>query len=229
MSIQSQPTSSVLPVAYQLAAGKWRSTLAHQGSALRPGQRLVKRWIDLIGASVFLCCAWPLLLIVAFAIKVEDGGPIFYYAKRVGEQGRLFTMYKFRSMVVTADYQGDDQAHHRHKRVHDPRITRVGRLLRSSSLDELPQLFNVLKGEMSLVGPRPEQPWLVEQYADWQYRRLSVPQGMTGWWQVNGRSNNVMHLYTAQDLYYIDHYSLWLDCQILWRTIRVVLAREGAY
>jgi len=116
-----------------------------------------------------------------------------------------------------------------HKQVNDPRITRVGRLIRRTSLDELPQLLNVLKGDMSLVGPRPELPWLVEQYERWQYRRLSVPQGITGWWQVNGRSNNLMHLSTAQDLYYIENYSLWLDLQILWRTVTVVLLGKGAY
>ena len=102
-------------------------------------------------------------------------------------------------------------------------------MIRRTSLDELPQLLNVLKGDMSLVGPRPELPWLVEQYERWQYRRLTVPQGITGWWQVNGRSNNLMHLNTDQDLYYVENYSLWLDLQILWRTVTVVLRGKGAY
>ncbi len=198
-------------------------------------QRMLKRVLDIIGAGVALCCAAPIMAAVAVAIKLEDQGPIFYYAQRVGEQGRPFTMYKFRSMVINADKQQsqvnqvDEQGHVIHKQVDDPRVTRVGRFIRRTSLDELPQLLNVLKGEMSLVGPRPELPWLVEQYERWQYRRLAVPQGMTGWWQVNGRSNNLMHLSTEQDLYYIENYSLWLDLQILWRTVGVVLRGKGAY
>lgn len=204
-------------------------------SPLDTFQRLIKRMIDMLGAGLILCCTWPIMALVALAIKLEDGGPIFYYAERVGEHGRFFTMYKFRSMVINADRhqsqvnQVDANGQIIHKQVNDPRVTKVGRLIRRTSLDELPQLFNVLKGEMSLVGPRPELPWLVEQYERWQYRRLSVPQGITGWWQVNGRSNNLMHLNTDQDLYYIENYSLWLDLQILWRTISVVLRGKGAY
>ncbi|MBX3012090.1 MAG: sugar transferase [Caldilineaceae bacterium] len=101
--------------------------------------------------------------------------------------------------------------------------------IRRTTLGELPQLFKVLKGEMSLVGPRPELPWLVAKYEPWQHKRFAVPQGITGWWQINGRSDNLMHLHTQQDLYYIQNYSLWLDLQILWRTITVVLRGRGAY
>lgn len=204
-------------------------------SPLDAFQRVVKRLIDIVGATLVLCCAWPVMATVALAIKWEDGGPIFYRAERVGEHGRLFSMYKFRSMVVNADRiqsqvnQVDANGHVIHKQANDPRVTWVGRFIRRTSLDELPQLFNVLKGDMSLVGPRPELPWLVEQYERWQYRRLSVPQGITGWWQVNGRSNNLMHLNTEQDLYYIENYSIWLDLQILWRTASVVLRGKGAY
>jgi lipopolysaccharide/colanic/teichoic acid biosynthesis glycosyltransferase len=115
------------------------------------------------------------------------------------------------------------------KRPDDPRITRVGRFIRRTSLDELPQLFNVLKGDMSLVGPRPELPWLVELYEPWQRKRFAVPQGMTGWWQVNGRSDKEMHRHTDEDLYYVQHYSLWLDLMILARTVFVVLRGRGAY
>jgi lipopolysaccharide/colanic/teichoic acid biosynthesis glycosyltransferase len=178
---------------------------------------------------------WPLMLVVAIAIKLEDGGPILYSSARVGENGRIFYMHKFRSMVVNADKlqhivnQVDENGKVLFKHADDPRITRLGRFLRRTSIDELPQLFNVIKGEMSLVGPRPELPWLVETYEPWQRKRFAVPQGITGWWQVNGRSDNPMHLHTDQDLYYVQHYSLWLDIQILWRTLSVVLRGRGAY
>ena len=198
-------------------------------------QRLVKRLLDIFISSVALLLASPIMALTALAIKLEDGGPILYGAQRVGENGQLFRMWKFRSMVINADKvvpklgQQDASGQTFHKTAHDPRITRVGRLIRRTSLDELPQLFNVLMGEMSVVGPRPELPWLVEKYEPWQRKRFAVPQGMTGWWQVNGRSDNPMHLHTEQDLYYIQHYSVWLDLQILWRTIAVVVRGRGAY
>lgn len=200
--------------------------------ALDSFQRLLKRLLDLMLSSVAILLSLPLLLLVAIVIKMEDGGPIFYIAERVGEHGRLFKMLKFRSMIVNADQAvvtSGRVASDLHKRPDDPRVTRIGRFLRRTSLDELPQLFNVLRGEMSIVGPRPELPWLVAQYEPWQRKRLTVPQGMTGWWQVNGRSNHMMHLHTEQDLYYIQNYSLWLDLQILWRTIPAVLRGRGAY
>ena len=115
------------------------------------------------------------------------------------------------------------------KSASDPRVTRVGRFIRSTSLDELPQVFNVLRGDMSLVGPRPEQPWLVDRYESWQRKRFAVPQGMTGWWQVNGRSDKPMHLHTEDDLYYVRNYSLLLDLRILLKTVWVVLRGRGAY
>jgi len=116
-----------------------------------------------------------------------------------------------------------------YKRRDDPRVTRVGGILRRSSLDELPQLWNVLRGEMSLVGPRPELPWLVAKYELWQRKRFAVPQGMTGWWQINGRSDRPMYHNTQDDLYYVQNYSLLLDLQILLRTIPKVLRGDGAY
>jgi len=198
-------------------------------------QRFGKRLMDIGLATMGLLFLWPIMLVVAIAIKLEDRGPILYSSKRVGENGRLFYMHKFRSMVVDADQlqslvsEKNEQGHLLFKHADDPRITRVGRLIRRASIDELPQLFNVLKGDMSLVGPRPELPWLVENYESWQRKRFAVPQGITGWWQVNGRSENPMHLHTDQDLYYIQHYSLWLDIHILWRTISVVFRGRGAY
>jgi len=160
---------------------------------------------------------------------------VLFRQERVGEDGRHFHMYKFRSMVRNAEKRSDELIRRDedgrlvYKRRNDPRATRIGKILRRTSLDELPQLFNVLKGEMSLVGPRPEMPWVVEEYEPWQYQRLAVPQGITGWWQVNGRSDKPMHLHTDEDLYYIKHYSLLLDVFILWKTIGAVLKRKGAF
>lgn len=197
--------------------------------------RIVKRAFDLVIASTLLLLVWPLMVLIAVAIKLDSPGPAFFVQQRVGENARLFAMIKFRSMVVNAEQLAPqvmasaESGVVQHKTPNDPRVTRVGRVLRRTSLDELPQLFNVLRGEMSLVGPRPELPWLVERYERWQRRRFAVPPGMTGWWQINGRSERAMHLHTEDDLYYIQNYSPLLDLQILWRTIGVVLRGRGAY
>jgi lipopolysaccharide/colanic/teichoic acid biosynthesis glycosyltransferase len=171
----------------------------------------------------------------AALIVLEDGFPIIFRQKRVGENGRVFDMLKFRTMIRNAE-QLKDQVEKRdeygnliHKSKDDPRVTRVGRLLRRLSMDELPQLFNVLTGTMSLVGPRPEMPYLVNKYQPWQRKRFAVPPGLTGWWQVNGRSEKPMHLHTEDDLFYIQNYSIWLDIQILARTVWVVIFGKGAY
>jgi lipopolysaccharide/colanic/teichoic acid biosynthesis glycosyltransferase len=172
---------------------------------------------------------------VALAVWLDDPGPVFFRQTRVGENGRLFKMYKFRTMVVGAEKmqsqvgKEDLQGRSIHKTPDDPRVTRVGRFLRRTSLDELPQIFNVLKGNMSLVGPRPELPFLVAKYERWQRTRFMVPQGITGWWQVNGRSDRPMHLNTEDDLYYIQNYSLLFDLRILVMTIWVALRGQGAY
>ena len=198
-------------------------------------RHIVKRTFDLAVTSLGLLLASPLLLVIAAAIKLDSRGPVIYKQQRVGENCRLFWMYKFRTMVVDADRralevaQADASGQIIHKRKDDPRVTRIGRFLRRTSLDELPQLFNVLKGDMSLVGPRPELPWLVERYETWQRKRFAVPPGITGWWQVNGRSDKPMHLNTEDDLYYIQNYSLLLDLRILLKTVGVVLRGKGAY
>jgi len=176
-----------------------------------------------------------MMTLISLVVWIFDGRPVFFLQKRVGENGRIFEMYKFRTMIKNADKikevveQTDAEGNLIHKNEDDPRVTGIGRFLRRFSLDELPQLFNVVMGTMSLVGPRPELPYLVEKYHAWQRKRFAVPPGITGWWQINGRSERVMHLHTEDDLYYINNYSLWLDIQILIRTIWTVLLGKGAY
>ena len=203
--------------------------------ALNEVQWLVKRLFDLVVGSLTTLLLLPLMGLVALLVRLDSPGPVIFRQTRVGENGRLFSMYKFRSMLDGAEQlqavvnEENGSGDLIHKKPDDPRVTRLGRLLRRTSLDELPQLFNVLKGEMSLVGPRPELPWMLDQYEPWQHKRFAVPQGMTGWWQVNGRSEKPMHLHTDDDLYYVQNYSLWMDIYILVKTPWVVLRGKGAY
>jgi exopolysaccharide biosynthesis polyprenyl glycosylphosphotransferase len=197
--------------------------------------RLIKRGFDLSIASLLLLPGLPVMGMIALLVRLDSKGPILLHQERVGENGRIFRMLKFRSMRADSDEiheaaaDAPDNDSLLHKRRDDPRVTKVGHLLRRSSLDELPQLFNVLKGEMSLVGPRPEMPWFVDRYDAWQLKRFAVPQGITGWWQVNGRSDKPMHQNTEDDLYYIYNYSLWLDLRILLRTPFAVIRGKGAF
>jgi len=196
--------------------------------------RLIKRVFDIVVTLLLLLLAGPLMALIALLIRMDSGGHSILRQQRVGENGRHFPMYKFRTMrtgVEAAELNApvSDDGPVIHKRRDDPRVTRAGRLLRRYSLDELPQLFNVLKGDMSLVGPRPELPWLVDRYESWQRKRFAVPQGLTGWWQINGRSDRPMHLHTEDDLYYVYNYSLWLDVQILLQTPVAVLRGQGAF
>ena len=203
--------------------------------ALNEYQRLSKRIFDLLITLISVPLSLPFMVLVTVAIRLDSPGAGILRQQRVGENGRLFMMYKFRTMVENADElrhlveHMDENGNLIHKSQDDPRVTRVGRFLRSTSLDELPQLFNVLKGDMSLVGPRPELPYLVKRYETWQRKRFAVPQGITGWWQVNGRSDKPMHLHTEDDLFYVQNYSMWLDLQILLKTIWVALTRKGAF
>lgn len=185
--------------------------------------RAIKRVFDLAIGGAALLLLLPLMATLALAVKLDSRGPAFYGPWRVGENGRLFRMWKFRTMVLGADRRP------RHKERVDPRTTRLGRMLRRWSLDELPNLWNVLLGEMSLVGPRPEQPWIVERYEPWQRKRLAAPPGMTGWWQVNGRSDLPLHENVEYDIYYVQNYSPLLDLIILCKTIPAVLRGRGAY
>jgi exopolysaccharide biosynthesis polyprenyl glycosylphosphotransferase len=203
--------------------------------ALSDYQLFTKRVFDIILTSLLMVPALLLMGVISIAVWLDDPGPILFRQTRIGENGRLFKMYKFRTMVVGAEDMlhlvdsKDEQGRPVYKVPDDPRITRIGKFLRHTSLDELPQLLNVMEGKMSLVGPRPELPHLVAQYQRWQRKRFAVPQGITGWWQVNGRSNKPMHLNTEDDLYYLQHYSLFLDIKILIQTIWVVLRGRGAF
>jgi exopolysaccharide biosynthesis polyprenyl glycosylphosphotransferase len=206
-----------------------------RASAIDDYQRMMKRAFDVIFGLIALVLVMPLMAVSALLLFLDDGSPILFRQKRVGENGRLFEMLKFRTMVKNAEQiqkqveKRDADGNVIHKSKDDPRITKVGRFLRRFSMDELPQFINVVRGDMSLVGPRPELPYLVEKYQPWQRKRFAIPPGITGWWQVNGRSDKPMHLHTEDDLYYIANYSLWLDIVILMRTIWVIFAGRGAY
>lgn len=201
-----------------------------------PIDRLLKRVFDLAVSAAGLVVLAPLFVVIAILIKLGSKGPVFYRSRRVGEGGKPFEMIKFRTMMQGADRSESalisetaDGKLVFDKRRDDPRITPIGRFLRRYSLDELPQLYNVLIGEMSLVGPRPELPALVERYEPWQRKRFGVPQGMTGWWQISGRGSKAKYLHAEDDLFYIQNYSLLLDLRILWRTLGAVIRGEGAF
>lgn len=174
----------------------------------------LKRAVDVFGASVGLVLASPLLAVAAAATKLEDGGPVLYRQRRVGLAGKEFELVKLRTMIVGAEREGARWAVNEG----DPRITRVGRILRRLSLDEVPQLWNVVRGEMSLVGPRPTLPYQVERYTAPQRRRLDVKPGITGWAQVHGRARLRWEDRIELDLWYVDNRSTWLDLKILART-----------
>ncbi|MBO9370584.1 MAG: undecaprenyl-phosphate glucose phosphotransferase [Chloroflexi bacterium] len=203
--------------------------------AISKGALFVKRLIDVTLATMGLLLGAPLFLLIALAIRLDSPGPIIFRQTRVGLRGRHFEMYKFRSMHVGAEEQQDMLADINEadgpifKIRDDPRLTRVGRILRRLSMDELPQLVNVLRGEMSLIGPRPPIPAEVEKYQEWHKKRLEAPPGMTGLWQVSGRSRLSFDEMVLLDIYYIENWSLWLDFKILMRTIPKVLLGEGAY
>ncbi len=194
-----------------------------------------KRAFDIIGATGAILISWPMMLVVAIAIKLDDGGPVLFRQTRVGTKGKEFECLKFRSMVVNAEALKAELLAQNEadgalfKMEHDPRSTRVGRVIRRYSLDEFPQFFNVLLGDMSLVGPRPALPTEVETYKAHVLRRLDVRPGITGLWQVSGRSDLDWDETVRLDLYYVDNWSLLQDIVILLRTIRVVIVGAGAY
>ncbi|MBN2010329.1 sugar transferase [candidate division KSB1 bacterium] len=195
----------------------------------------IKRFLDILFSIVFIILSSPIMLATIIAIKLNSRGPIFYKQIRSGLNGRKFTLYKFRSMIVGAEMKKKQLEMQNEmdgpvfKMKHDPRITRVGKFIRKFSIDELPQLFNVLKGDISIVGPRPPLPVEVEMYEHWQRRRLSLKPGITCTWQVSGRNNINFERWMEMDLEYIDNWSLWLDFKIMFKTFFVVITGYGAH
>jgi len=184
----------------------------------------MKRLFDIILCLVILPLLLPVMLVVGLAVWLDSGRPIFFLQQRVGREGRIFRIIKFRTMIPQADKKGPLLAV-----PGDPRVTRIGRFLRRWSLDELPQVFNVLRGDMSLVGPRPELPPLVAGYTPWQRQVLQVRPGITGFSQVHGRDDLPMDKKLRLDIYYIRHRSFCLDLWILWRTLFEVVGGRGAF
>lgn len=206
----------------------------------RPGYEVLKRVVDTLAALFLLIALLPVFLCIGLAVVIDSGWPIFYRGERIGRGARTFTVLKFRSMRADADpsahreylsqlLTGQAEASNGLFKVpHDPRITRVGRFLRKSSLDELPQLVNIVRGEMSLVGPRPEVPYALADYESWMYRRFEVTPGITGLWQVSGRGRLSVRDMLRLDVEYADRSSLGLDLGILARTLPAVLRGTGA-
>jgi exopolysaccharide biosynthesis polyprenyl glycosylphosphotransferase len=195
---------------------------------------VLKRFVDVLLSSAILIALAPLLLVIAVAVRMDSPGPVFYLSERIGKKGRVFGCIKFRTMVSDAEKRRADIMHMNErdgvlfKVTNDPRITRLGRFLRKYSLDELPQFFNVLHGDMSIVGPRPPIASEVQKYKLSHLRRLDVTPGITGLWQVQSRQDPSFDSYISQDVTYIDNWSIWLDTKIILRTIGVVLAGTGS-
>ena len=193
-----------------------------------------KRAIDIIGAGSGLLLLSPVIAIVACAVKFTSKGPIFFSQKRVGKNGQLFDMYKFRSMVVNAEELKEKLANQNEmsgpmfKMKDDPRVTKVGKFIRKTSLDELPQLWNVLKGDMSLVGPRPSLPKEVKQFEKWMFKRLTVKPGLTCYWQVSGRNNIDFEDWMKLDISYVEDRNLWIDIKLIFKTVLVLFGDKNA-
>lgn len=206
-----------------------------RGTNMSTPRRIMKRAFDLVLGSATLLFGLPLWILIALAIKIDSPGPVFYHQRRIGRQGLIFGMHKFRSMYVDADRRLEHLKGFNEvdwplfKMRNDPRVTRVGRLLRKYSLDEFPQLLNVLLGQMSMVGPRPPLPTECETYTSRHARRLEVAPGMTGLWQVSGRSDLAFEEMVRLDLFYIENWSLRFDLTLMLRTIPKVIFAQGAY
>lgn len=196
---------------------------------------IVKRIIDFLGAILGIIILSPLLLIVALVIKIESEGSSIFLQKRVGKNGKEFKMYKFRSMVINAEELKDElkdkneMSEPMFKIREDPRVTKVGRFIRKTSIDELPQLFNVLKGEMSLVGPRPSLTNEVDQFTEYQKQRLIVKPGLTCYWQVYGRNNIDFEEWMDMDIKYMKERNIWIDIKLILKTVCVLFGNKAEY
>jgi lipopolysaccharide/colanic/teichoic acid biosynthesis glycosyltransferase len=220
-----------LGVAYGLVAPPRIQPRAY--ASLSRSEHLMKRGMDILGAAIALVLCSPILAIAAVAIKINSPGPVIYSHERAGENGKPFRLHKLRTMIKGADELAKELVTDPFEGLvvkipNDPRITRVGHFLRRWSLDEIPQFWNVLRGEMSLVGPRPEQTWVVAQYDDKQRQRLAVKPGVTGPMQVNGRADLDMDARRVLEVDYINTYSIWRDISILLKTIPAVIKGQGA-
>ncbi|MGD0903170.1 MAG: sugar transferase [Terracidiphilus sp.] len=217
------------PIEY---VGQFPTIPLHCGRVPEAGL-LLKRWLDVVLSILALVVLSPVLLAIAIAVKLDSHGPVFYHSERIGKKGRVFRCAKFRTMVRDADKRRADVMHMNErdgvlfKISNDPRITKLGRFLRKYSLDELPQFFNVLRGDMSIVGPRPPLASEVREYKLSHLRRLDVTPGITGLWQVQARQDPSFDSYISLDVTYIENWSIWLDLKILARTVGVVLAGTG--
>lgn len=210
-------------------------------------EKLIKRFIDVIASLLVIVVGFPFFLAIALLIKLTSKGPVFFSQERVGEKGEIFTLFKFRTMRLNSDdaihreftrrfIEGrlsnsavDEKPSVVYKLADDPRVTPVGAFLRKTSLDEFPQFLNVLRGDMTIVGPRPPLAYEIEHYQDWHKLRLAVKPGLTGLWQVSGRSSVPFNEMVMLDLYYIEHWSLLLDFKIMLRTIPVMLFGSGGF
>ena len=196
---------------------------------------VIKRVIDVVCSFVGVLVLSPLFVVIAIIIKFTSKGPVFFSQKRVGRDGKEFKMYKFRSMVVNAEELKEKLASQNEmsgpmfKMKDDPRVTKVGKFIRKTSIDELPQLLNVLKGDMSLVGPRPSLPKEVAQFEDWMYRRLEVKPGLTCYWQVSGRNNIDFEDWMKLDIKYVDERSTWIDIKLIFKTVFVLFGDKNAH
>lgn len=236
----------VFPEDWDKENGSTTAVLYPESVRERRSAQAIKRFVDIFGSLAALILGLPLFLAIGAAVKLTSTGPIFFRQQRVGQYGRKFTFLKFRSMYVNNDHEihreyvknliagAVDSNSNREKKVfkitNDPRVTNVGKFLRKTSLDEIPQFINVLLGNMSLVGPRPPIPYEVDAYDLWHRRRLlEVKPGITGLWQVNGRSRTTFDEMVRLDLQYAKSWSAWLDLKILLKTPRAVVAGDGAY
>lgn len=204
-------------------------------SGKRKGYKAVKRFFDIVLSCAALLILSPIFLITALAVKLEDQGPVFFTQLRAGQDMKPFKIWKFRSMYVNADeklkemLKDNEQTGHAFKIKNDPRITKVGKVIRRLSIDELPQLFNIVKGDMSIVGPRPILPFQMEECDEYDRQRLLVRPGLTCYWQVSGRANIKWDQWVELDLDYIENMSLWTDIRLIVRTIPAVFSGDGAY